>query len=192
MRSLEHFLTSRNTSSFYWHVVWPSFGNYSAGQGTFSYSAVHAFLDGSGVGPSFWESPAIPHWGRIGGQARRGSSCASLSAPFLRITSVVWSFWATIEYPVVRVDLAGEVVPFPVPVNTCLQQHWKEWEEIEAGEWVLKTLHYGYALHFLCPSTLLARPSELSYGERSNHCVALNSAVQEFLCKRAIELWDTS
>ncbi|MPC78549.1 hypothetical protein E2C01_073037 [Portunus trituberculatus] len=38
-----------------------------------------------------------------------------------------------------KVDLAWEVVCSPVPVGTCLQQHWREQMEVGAGELVLKT-----------------------------------------------------
>ncbi|MPC42470.1 hypothetical protein E2C01_036092 [Portunus trituberculatus] len=36
-----------------------------------------------------------------------------------------------------------EVVCSPVPVGSCLQQDWREWMEIWAGEWVVRTLCYG-------------------------------------------------
>ncbi|MPC60445.1 hypothetical protein E2C01_054490 [Portunus trituberculatus] len=62
--------------------------------------------------------------------------------------------------PMAGVDLAREAVCSPVPVGTCLQQQWREWIEVGAGEWVVKTLRYGYVLPFLRPPPLSGGPIE--------------------------------
>lgn len=58
-------------------------------------------------------------------------------------------------------DLAREVGLLPLQLVACLQQQWLEWEEIRAGEWVVKTLRYGYVLPFLRDLLLLGSPVEL-------------------------------
>ena len=57
-------------------------------------------------------------------------------------------------------DLAREVAEVPLQVGACLQQHWQEWEKIGAGEWVVKTLRYGYVLPFLRDPPLSGSPVE--------------------------------
>ena len=84
-------------------------------------------------------------------------------------------------------DLAREVVLSPVPVGTYLQQHWREWMEVGAGEWVVKTLRYGYVLPFLRPPPLSARPIEfVSYVVGSDRQLALDMIVEDMLGKEAI------
>ncbi|MPC45712.1 hypothetical protein E2C01_039418 [Portunus trituberculatus] len=72
--------------------------------------------------------------------------------------------------PMAVVDLAREVVCSPVPVGTCLQQHWREWMEVGAGEWVVKTALW--VCPPLSPPLLLAGPIEfVSYAEGSDHLI---------------------
>ncbi|MPC61050.1 hypothetical protein E2C01_055113 [Portunus trituberculatus] len=89
-------------------------------------------------------------------QMRRSAfRSSSSSAPVPKPSTTGGSFWArgsrSGPYPLVRVDLAREVVCSPVPVGTCLQWHWREWMEVGAGEWVVKTLCYGYVLPLCWP-----------------------------------------
>ena len=61
--------------------------------------------------------------------------------------------------------------------------------EVGAGEWVVKTLRYGYVLPFLRPPPLSARPIEfVSYAVGSDRQLALDMVVEDMLGKEAIEL----
>lgn len=85
-------------------------------------------------------------------------------------------------------DLAREVAEVPLQVGACLQRHWQEWDKIGAGEWVVKTLRYGYVLPFLKDPPLSGSPVEFpSYKVGSERHLALEVAVEEMLRKGAIE-----
>ena len=84
--------------------------------------------------------------------------------------------------------LARDVAEVPLQVGACLQRHWQEWEKIGAGEWVVKTLRYGYVLPFLRDPPLSESPVEFpSYMAGSERHLALCVAVEEMLQKGAIE-----
>ena len=85
-------------------------------------------------------------------------------------------------------DLAREDAQVPLQVGACLQRHWQEWEGIGAGEWVVKTLRYGYVLPFLREPPLSSSPLEFpTYKVGSERFLALDLAVKDLLRKAAIE-----
>ena len=92
------------------------------------------------------------------------------------------------EVPEVVRDLARDVGQVPLQVGACLQRHWGEWEGIGAGEWVVKTLSYGYVLPFIRDPPLSTSPVEFpAYKAGTVRHVALGLAVAEMVKKGAVE-----
>ena len=90
--------------------------------------------------------------------------------------------------PGVGAEPARDAGPVPLPVGGCLQRHWTEWLGIGAGEWVVKTLRYGYVLPFLRDPPLSGFPVAFpSYGLGTERHIALGQAVSELLAKGAVE-----
>ena len=80
------------------------------------------------------------------------------------------------------------VGPVSLQVGACLQRHWVEWERLGAGEWVVKTLRYGYVLPFLRYPPLSGAPVEFpSYAIGTEKYSALSLAVAGMIEKGAIE-----
>ncbi|MPC60600.1 hypothetical protein E2C01_054653 [Portunus trituberculatus] len=56
-------------------------------------------------------------------------------------------------------DLARDTAEVPLQVGACLQQHWQEWENIGAYEWVVKTLRFGQSVSIFAGLGIVGWPA---------------------------------
>ena len=76
------------------------------------------------------------------------------------------------------------------PVRGCLQNSWRQWQNISHDRWVTEVIRWGYELEFVSQLPLTPPIPLPLYDPGSEKAMAVDDSVRQMIAKGAVELVD--